>query len=118
MTAGATVTGVRPEKAMVRRARPNGSDDVTVRGPIECTPRRAPVIVYDRLTTRSPPPAPPRRPEPSAGNGPSALPRRPLGRPSRHVPGGVGSAVRTPTRTDTIVSRPTEATSGTSERVT
>ena len=37
---------------------------------------------------------------------------------TRQVPGAVGSAVRTPTRTVTSASRPTVATSGDSDRVT
>ncbi len=114
ITAGATVTGVRSPKTVVRRARPKGSVEVTCSGPIGWMPRRAPVTEYENCTTRSAP----RSPEPSAGNTPCALAVRPFGTVSRHVPGAVGSAVRTPTRTVTSASRPTVATSGDSDRVT
>ena len=71
--------------------------------------------------------SPPRSPEPMAGNSPLAGPapwldapgaRAPLGSVSRQVPGAVGSAVRTATRTVTLVLRPTTATSGDSDRET
>src|SRR3546814_6831679 len=49
---------------------------------------------------------------------PRARPARPVERVSSHVPGAVGRAERMPTRTRTALARPTEATSGVSERAT
>ncbi len=77
-------------------------------------PRRTPSTVYESCTTRSAP----RSPDPSAGKTPCARAARPFGIVSRQVPGAVGSAVRTPTRTVTSDSRPTVATSGESDRTT
>ncbi len=114
MTAGAIVSATVPPIVCRRRAKPNGSVEVTDSGPRARTPRRSVVMVYSRSMACIPEPIA----EAIAGKAPAAVPVTPSGSLSTHLPCAAGSGERISTRARTRFSRPAVPMSGTNVRVT